>query len=128
MAGTLIFPVNVDLLRIIRHSKDTPCRKPYTNEPAEAGLLLVKDDGVYLMSAAKTPLRREEGSESSLVVYAEGHDPRDGDCWEDDRQVCGGDDFGEFLTISDFERNGPIVMGRKLIVKLTKTTMQIGMR
>ena len=127
MAGTLVFPVNEALLRIIAHSKTHPCRKPYTNEAAGPGFFLVKDSGVYLMSAALEGLRAE-GSESSVVVYAEGHDPSQGECWDYDRDVCGGDDFGEYLEIADFERLGAILPGRRLVVRLTKRTIQLQLR
>jgi hypothetical protein len=104
VAGTLIFPVNEKLLRIIAHSKAHPCEKAYSHEAAGPGLFLVKDSGVYLMSAATEPLRKE-GGEGSVVAYAEGHDPAQGECWEYDREVCGGDDFGEFIPIAALEEH-----------------------
>jgi hypothetical protein len=129
MAGTLIFPLDEKLLRIIAHSKSHPCRKPYTEEASGPGLFLVKDSGVYLMSAANEPLRAE-GSKGSVVAYAIEHDPSQGDCWEYDRAVCGGDDFGEFVEIADLEKQHPLGegverLGLAVEVRLTTRTMQV---
>lgn len=96
--GKLIFDVTPELLRIIAHSKANACREPYTGKAADAGLFLVKDEGVYLMSAANESLKREDGK-GNVVAYAVGHDPREGETWEADRAVCGGDDFAEFLPV-----------------------------
>lgn len=130
MAGTLIFPVDEKLLRIIAHSKAHPCRKPYSNEASGPGLFLVKDEGVYLMSAASEPLRVAEGSQSSVVAYAVGHDPKQDDCWEYDREVCGGDDFGEFIDIADLEKQHSLEgdvsrLGLAISIRLTPRTMQV---
>jgi hypothetical protein len=123
MAGTLVFPVDEKLLRIIAHSQSHPCKKPYTGEAAGPGLFLVKDSGVYLMSAATEPLRVKEGSEGSVVAYAVDHDPSQGDCWEYDREVCGGDDFGEFVDIGDW---GDVArLGMKVEVRLTSKTIRV---
>lgn len=123
MAGTLIFPLDEKLLRIIAHSKSHPCRKPYASEASGPGLFLVKDDGVYLMSAANEPLRIKEGSEASVVAYAVGHDPKQDDCWEYDREVCGGDDFGEFIDLSGWGDSARL--GMKVEVRLTSKTIRV---
>ena len=57
------------------------------NAAAKPGLILVKDDGIYLMSNG--------GGEKSLnVAYASGYNPKvDGDVWDKCRDAVGGDDF-----------------------------------
>lgn len=83
-------------------AKHKPCYgNPDTNKP---GLLLVKDEGVYLISNGKpaqpNPAYTADPDNTAtqlLVCYAEGHDPHKGDTWDADRQECGGDDFVEFI-------------------------------
>ena len=60
-----------------------------------AGLWLVKDDGVYLMSNA-------ESSGEPKVVYAQGYDPHQGEVWGKCQQVMGGDDMCEFVPADAF--------------------------
>ncbi len=56
---------------------------------ADSEILVVKDDGIYLMSFAQP-------KEGRTVVYARGYDPRrDGDVWDKCRIAVGGDDIGE---------------------------------
>ena len=57
--------------------------------PAESALLLVHDQGVYIMSMSQPVGQR-------TIVYAEGCDPAtNDDWWETSRRLVGGDDFGE---------------------------------
>ncbi len=57
--------------------------------PADSDLLLVHDQGVYIMSMAQPVGQR-------TIVYAEGCNPDiDADWWERSRRLVGGDDFGE---------------------------------
>ncbi|CAI2017292.1 Protein of uncharacterised function (DUF3085) [Serratia entomophila] len=65
-------------LDVITHAREQGC-----------DLLLVKDEGVYLMAAARA-------NGKLLLAYAEGLDPtmRDsGDVFDDACRLCGGDDF-----------------------------------
>jgi len=97
---------------------------------AGPGLYLVKDDGVYLMSAATEPLRKE-GGEWSVVAYAVGHDPSEGDCYDYDREVCGGDDFVEFIPVEALELQHPLESGSErlgLSVKIRLTERSIKIR
>ena len=60
-----------------------------------AGLWLVKDDGIYLMSNA-------EFQDAPKVVYAQGYDPHEGEVWDKCRDVMGGDDMCEFVPADAF--------------------------
>src|SRR5262245_6420788 len=61
-------------------------------------LLLVKDRGVYIMTAAKMPLPEDE----SHVCYATGYNPaKDDDWYEKAWDAVGGDDFGEEIEASE---------------------------
>jgi len=73
---------------------------------AQPCLILVHDEGVYLMSNGNPGLMKPAPAKGHVVVYAEGLDPtaRDrGQVWEDARDAVGGDDFAEYLPISMFD-------------------------
>lgn len=79
---------------------------PARSTPAEPHIVLVHDEGVYLMSNG-TPRDLVNGKsrngkvdvERSFAAYAKGCDPvKDADnCWDMSRAMVGGDDFGEYL-------------------------------
>jgi hypothetical protein len=121
-----------DLKPIVEHAEKSPFHKPIYGQKgvAPAGLWLVKDHGVYLMSngdpSQKNPAKETDPKETDLLVcYAEGHDPRKGDTWDADRQECGGDDFGEFIEVAPFRQALDQGM-RHATIKLNKRTFRIG--
>lgn len=62
-----------------------------------AGLWLVKDQGVYLMSNGNPGLKNEDGK-GYKVCYAEGMNPKADEGWyEAACSAVGGDDFAEFI-------------------------------
>ena len=103
----LIFKA-ADLLRVVDHSLAAPKQagrtidyskagKPITQPPAAPSVLLVHDQGVYLMSNGE-PRDLIKGSKQSFVAYALGCDPRtDADWYDTAHHLVGGDDFGECL-------------------------------
>lgn len=87
------------------------------------GLLLVKDQGVYLMSNGK----REEG-EKPEVVYAEGLNPAVAefdDWWDSASDICGGDDFVEALPLSSLPTDGQ--QFSKLVVTVAGDSLTLEM-
>lgn len=59
--------------------------------PPSCEMLLVHDQGVYIMSMAQPVGQR-------TIVYAHRCDPtKDKDWWETSRKLVGGDDFGETI-------------------------------
>lgn len=79
-------------------------RIPYQGISAEsearAGLWLVGDEGVYVMSNGKLT----EG-QRPLVIYAEGCDPKTNpDYWHYKRRYFGGDDGVEFIDAVELEK------------------------
>ncbi|MCP1674379.1 hypothetical protein J2T57_001481 [Natronocella acetinitrilica] len=71
-----------------------------------AGLHLVGDSGVYLMSNGEPRQLVAPGSKESLCAYAVGIDPEAFDFdgwWERKREVFGGDDGVEFLPLDNLE-------------------------
>jgi hypothetical protein len=109
MGGTLSFPIDDALKAVVDQA--VKAKKP---------LLLVKDQGVYLMAFGKTPKQNK-------LVYANGLDPHkvDFDSWWDKAaRICGGDDFGENLPTEFFEK--VIAKGfRTIKIKLTSTRMSL---
>ena len=101
MSGYVEFDL-ADARELWEHAQASPEFLPMFDEQiTEPGLLLVKDQGVYLMSNGEPCLQRPGAEEGhSKVVYAEGFDPEraDIDAWYDSaRHICGGDDFSELL-------------------------------
>jgi hypothetical protein len=117
----LIFKAD-DVRRVVEHtirSKQSEIAKwdtateengwtPDRAVPDEPHVILVHDDGVYLMSNG-TPrdiigpdgadmIDRKKDEGRSFVAYAKGCHPKvDSDWWETSRWLVGGDDFGEYL-------------------------------
>lgn len=106
MGGTLVFPINDDLKRIVEHAEQNDPALFY-GETIERSVFWVKDHGTYLMSGGNPGLLKDPaaGNSRQLVVYAEGHNPDTGDYdYDFTRQVCGGDDFGEPIGVAWFRK------------------------
>ncbi len=89
--------------------------KPDADVPA--GLWLVKDDGIYLMS---------NGTEPHAPVYASGFDPeRNLGVWSSASEAVGGDDFEEFLDARMFPE-GPYEDPRtRLILSVSSELIEV---
>lgn len=104
--GKLIF--NPDEVRKIwEHSKASKYwRKVDGEERYEPYLLLVHDQGVYLMSPGIPKLEHPGIPERSWVAYAKGCNAEleeHGDWWQTSQDLVGGDDFAEELPIETFD-------------------------
>ncbi|MEY9404422.1 hypothetical protein ABIF66_004276 [Bradyrhizobium japonicum] len=96
-----------DVRRVVEHSLKAPKQgemlveydrsgKAITKPVPAASVLLVHDQGVYLMSNGLP--RDIIKDQSSFVAYARGcHPIANDDWWETARALVGGDDFGETL-------------------------------
>lgn len=133
MAGTLTFKVN-EVRRLVEHSKaakkHTPSYEDLFNsayhrggkvvekngwpdrdnidiDKIPAGLLLVKDQGVYLLSNGSPALLVDPSATRQVVAYAKEADPTSGaefdDWWEAGQRIMGGDDCAETLPLTMFE-------------------------
>jgi hypothetical protein len=72
-------------------------------------LMWVKDDGTYLM----TNVKRAEGETPTIVRGRADtvHGPvLDGDQWDLTREICGGDDFAEYLPLEDENGLGKAIL------------------
>tara|TARA_R100001440_G_scaffold37321_1_gene56600 strand:- start:3892 stop:4275 length:384 start_codon:yes stop_codon:yes gene_type:complete len=63
------------------------------------GLHLVKDDGIYVMSGTFKSDKLDE--KKCHVIYAQGFSPKTKDLWEKCRDAVGGDDFSEWVPLSN---------------------------
>jgi hypothetical protein len=92
----LVFKAD-DLRRIVAHALAAPTHSEGYGG-AKGDVVLVHDQGVYVMSAGQPRDLTRERSSSSYVAYAEGCDPgKDPAWWETARDLVGGDDFGQHL-------------------------------
>lgn len=99
--GTLIFRVDETLKSIIAHSRANPDNQSVYGEAVEPSLMLVKDQGAYLMAPTDPRQMRDDG-EGCVVAYAEGCNPAvDEDFYENARALCGGDDFCEAIPLGE---------------------------
>lgn len=134
MAGMLKFKVTDDLKAIVEHaSNNDPAL--YYGTKIDRSLFLVKDQGVYLMSAGKPGLLRnpeeDKGKQfaQQVVQYADGlNGGKSGDSFDDwyheAHRICGGDDFAEPLGLDAFKES--IDRGAKEIhIKLTAKSITI---
>ncbi len=92
----LVFKAD-DLRRIVAHALAAPTHSEGYGG-AKGDVVLVHDQGVYLMSGGQPRDLISEGGLSSYVAYAQGCDPgKDAGWWETARELVGGDDFGQHL-------------------------------
>jgi hypothetical protein len=104
LAGTLTFPIDDRLRSIINHAMSATTHRQRYGETDGAGLWLVKDQGVYLMSNGDPAQVNPDSEEGTLLVhYAKECDPTSGadfDEWYDNgREIMGGDDCVEFIPL-----------------------------
>lgn len=113
--GAAIFVIDDDLRRIAEHAK-----------AAGQPMLLVKDQGIYLMSSGLLRPDNPAGKSGHLVAYAEGCDPRrdDEDWYDRALDIAGGDDFGEEIDM-DLAMTKFIEGGSRLIFEISETHFNI---
>jgi len=116
--------------RLLEHTRNAESHNSLYGmaETARAGLWLVGDQGVYLMSNGNPDLRDEEKGRS-VVCYADECNPETlefDDWWENKRASFGGDDGVEFLEAEFFanarvsDRKNP-----KITIDVTATKMEV---
>ncbi len=118
------------VLELLAHAKAAPRNtSPYglTGDPGP-GLLLVKDDGIYVASNGEPALA---GTESPIkVVYARGYEALPATASIEDqmqrydkvRDAAGGDDFIEFVSAKSLEK---LEHGGLLAIELSPDKMII---
>lgn len=92
--------------KLVDHAKAATQHKATYGQPAQPGLILAGDQGVYLVSSGKPDLKREDGKPGSLVVYAQGINPEVDDFdswWGAKRASFGPDDGADLLPLESIE-------------------------
>jgi len=118
---------NAEVKKLVNHTFSAKKHAPlYENpETEKAGLWLVGDQGVYLMSNGRPNMDKPEG-EGCFVAYAKECDPNNDkiDWWENKRASFGGDDGCEFIELSD-QMVKNIKDGGSLIIDISETQMKV---
>ena len=120
----------IAVLELLAHAKAAPRTvSPYglTEDPGP-GVMLVKDDGVYLMSNGEPGLRGTETT--NKVVYAQGYEALPATAsveermarYDKIRDAAGGDDFAEFIPAKSLTA---LEAGGSLQVELSADKMTI---
>jgi hypothetical protein len=100
-----------DVKRVVEHALAAPAHQEKVidydkefkaiTEPGKPAVILVHDEGVYLMSngTPHDPADLTTPDHKRFCAYALNcHPERDGDdCWDNSRELVGGDDFAETL-------------------------------
>lgn len=113
-----------DVRRVVEHAANAPSHNMgwESDTPEGPAVVLVKDDGIYLMSNGKPADIVEDPTR--FVAYARGYDPRDGDVWDKCRAAVGGDDFGETIPL-DAAMIKSVLGGDELTVQITSDSIEI---
>ncbi|WP_051504144.1 DUF3085 domain-containing protein [Sphingomonas jaspsi] len=120
--GLLVFPVDDTLKSIIAHSRANPEGQSVYGEPVAPSLMLVKDQGAYLMAPTDPRQLTGEG-EKCVVVYAKGCNPGvDDDFYETARSLCGGDDFCEGIALDEIPG---LDTAFEIQIELTETSLAV---
>jgi hypothetical protein len=114
------------LAKMLEWANGHPRRIPYTKTTTNAqGLLLVKDEGIYLMSPSDEKFV-DGGEVMNTVVYAYGYKPtktnRD-TLWDKTHDVSG-DDFAEFVTLTA-DQVTRVLKGGNITINLSKTELGV---
>ncbi len=97
MAAELHFDV-VSLKETLAHVKASKQHRKMRGKRARPGLLLAKDQGIYMVSTGI------DSSTTPALTYARGYSPADANVWERAAAAVGGDDFMHFIDVKDIER------------------------
>ena len=118
-----------ELEKLLVWARNNDAVYPYTHEPVEnheQGLWLVKDDGIYLMSASNSDgkgLKKADGK--PVVSYASGYDPQyEEDLW-DKTYAVSRDDFAEFIPLGQLLEEWNEQELRYLAVILDEDTLEV---
>lgn len=130
----LVFDANA-LRPLWHHAKEATAHRESMSEQTGPALLLVKDEGIYLMSnglpilATQKPAPNGSGMmECSQVAYAKGFDPYAEDrmdVWDRARDAVGGDDFSEPLGAEIWDRMLGNANVKRVVIDVTEDRLDI---
>ena len=107
--------------RMMEFMRNNDRKIPYGENTKDFGLHLVKDDGIYLM-AGTVQADWMEHLRKCHVIYAQGFSPKTKDLWEKCRDAVGGDDFVEWIPLSNSMVN---MLARNGHMKIRLTPKQV---
>lgn len=116
-----------DLERVVAHSIAAPEQLPFGAAAFDAPMiLLVKDEGVYIMSNGIPYDPAEPSSERRFVVYAEGYNPtKDAEAIDKSFDMSG-DDFVEPISAEEVDsmlKTAKDAGFKSLVVRLTEDSL-----
>lgn len=133
-----------DVRRVVEHSINAPEQRPVvvdygeppdwkpTTKPPEApAVVLVHDDGIYLMSngSPRDLISGDQDNGRSFVAYAKGCNPdTDEDFWHHSVDLVGGDDFGETLPWAQQMLDGINDGAKTVTIVLNKNSIRLEMK
>lgn len=107
--------------RMLTHMMNNPRKIPYTTEnTADYGLWLVKDDGIYVMAPSEA---RDLDNDGVHVIYANGYDRNEPDIWDKTYEVSR-DDFAEFIPLEKKQVQRVMQTG-ELEIGISETQLEI---
>ena len=107
--------------RMLTHMMNNPRKIPYTTEnTADYGLWLVKDDGIYVMAPSES---RDLDNNGVHVIYANGYDRNEPDIWDKTYEVSP-DDFAEFIPLEKKQVRRVMETG-ELEIGISETQLEI---
>ncbi len=124
---TLTFSDLGIIRHMVKHAEQAPEQQRYYGAILpEPSLFLVKDEGVYLMSAGLPADLLHPTLPKQVVVYAEGcHPDLDTDWYETARDVMGGDDSSEPIPTKLFTDALRDPRAKRIRLILTKRTVRV---
>ena len=120
-----------ELEKLLTWARKNDAVYPYTHEPVvddERGLWLVKDQGIYLMSASNSDgkgLNKDDGK--PVVTFARGYNPQYeniNDLW-DKTYAVSRDDFAEFIPLNQILHETTGKELKYLDVILSEETLEV---
>jgi hypothetical protein len=118
---------NKDIVRCVEHAcKASDHSRGFGDtSPPRPSLILVKDDGIYIMSNGKPNDIVDWGDgDRSFVAYAKGYEADRAGVWDLCRNAVGGDDFAEYIPL-DTALCTDILEGSDLIIKITSSSLSV---
>lgn len=136
----LIFAA-ADVRRLVEHTLRAPEQAEYMVDfdgktgqaimakPEAPAVILVHDQGVYLMSNGTPPDLLKEGEPRRYCAYAEGcHPEKNDDWWDTARDLVGGDDFAETLPWARQMKEALDKGATHIVVKMSTRRLELTFR
>ncbi|MDX5412815.1 MAG: DUF3085 domain-containing protein [Rhodobacterales bacterium] len=127
--GILKFKAD-EVKKLIDHACTAPEHSQFYGEKVGPALMLVGDQGVYLMSNGIPRFQAEGKPEGhSFVAYAEGCDPTldEEEWWENKRYLFGGDDGADALGGAWMNKMAAMADAgaTEILIRITPSTLEL---